>query len=92
MFEGILGLALVIGASWPRGCRFRKGDAQAAARALGIRFDRERFTARDLAIGMNVEREHYDVTDCNPVTTARIALVHLRERPDYYSRLKRYVE
>lgn len=53
---------------------------------------RERFTVADLKVGMNVEREHFDVTHCNRMLTAKIALAHLRERPDYYQRLKRYVE
>jgi hypothetical protein len=43
--------------------------------------------------GMEVELEHglrdpaTNVTDDDPVTTAKIALAHLRELPDYYDRL-----
>jgi hypothetical protein len=51
-----------------------------------------RFPARDLLVGMNVEREHGNITHCSPVLSAKIALAHLRERPDYYRRLLRYVE
>jgi hypothetical protein len=42
--------------------------------------------------GMLVELEHTDVTGGDPVQTAKIVLAHLKERPDYYSRLKKYVE
>ena len=44
--------------------------------------------------GMNVETEHgkrfpdLDVTGDDPVITAKIALAHLREFPDYYARLE----
>jgi Protein of unknown function (DUF5661) len=43
--------------------------------------------------GMEVELEHglrdpsTNVTDDDPVMTAKIALAHLRELPDYYDRL-----
>lgn len=50
------------------------------------------FPTRDLLVGMNVEREHRNITHCSPVLSAKIALAHLRERPDYYRRLLRYVE
>jgi hypothetical protein len=38
---------------------------------------------------MNVEREHADVTRCSPLLTARIAAAHIRERSDYYQRLRK---
>ena len=46
-----------------------------------------------LRIGMEVELEHgrrdpiTNVTDDDPLLTAKIALAHLRELPDYYTRL-----
>lgn len=49
----------------------------------------------ELRRGMNVELEHgrrdplTDVTGDDPLTTAKIALAHLRELPDYYTRLSR---
>ena len=67
-------------------------SARATARALGVRLTRLGITGRELAEGMNVEGEHRDVTHCDPRLAARIALAHLRERRDYYRRLKRYVE
>jgi hypothetical protein len=38
--------------------------------------------------GINVELEHCDVTGGDLVMTAKIALAHLREDPDYYKKLK----
>lgn len=70
-------------------CRtFTTADARRAARALRVRV-----SPRILAEGMNVEREHKDIGACrHPLIAARIAMAHLRERRDYYARLKRYVE
>lgn len=49
-------------------------------------------TKRALKQGMAVEREHRDVTKGSIDRTARIAMAHLCERPDYYQRLKKFVE
>ncbi len=44
-------------------------------------------------MGLDVEREHglispdTNVTDDDPIMTAKIALAHLNEIPDYYTRL-----
>jgi hypothetical protein len=67
--------------------RFTILDAKRAAKHLHVRVRPE-----VLLVGMNVEREHQDVTRCSPTQSARIALAHLRERRDYYARLLRYVE
>lgn len=59
------------------------------------RYDIDR---RQLRVGMNVELEHgsmnklTNITDDDLITTAKIAIAHLREVPDYYIRLKKYVE
>lgn len=42
----------------------------------------------EFQMGLAVETEHKDVTHGDPTVTARIALAHLKERPDYYSRLR----
>ncbi|MDD8013265.1 MAG: hypothetical protein PHX05_07300 [Acidobacteriota bacterium] len=42
-----------------------------------------------LAEGMNVELEHCDVTHGDTLMTAKIALAHLREDPEYYQKLKK---
>ena len=41
---------------------------------------------------MNAETEHDDVTGGDPETIAKIALAHLEEEPDYYTKLFMYVE
>jgi hypothetical protein len=41
--------------------------------------------------GLAEEQEHTDVTGGDPATTAKIALVHLKELPDYYTRLAQMV-
>lgn len=58
--------------------------ARAAAAAARVDWSAVRFCARDLARGMDVEREHADITHGDAVLAARIALAHLREFPDYY--------
>ena len=67
--------------------------AAAAAEALGLDFAGEAFDLEALREGMTVELEHgrrspeTNVTDDDPITTAKIALAHLREMPDYYDKL-----
>ena len=58
---------------------------QAKVKACGV-------SKTALRQGMAVEREHRDVTKLGVEKTARIALEHLCERRDYYTRLKKYVE
>lgn len=50
------------------------------------------FDFNEFVLGMNVELEHQDVTEGSLVKTAMIAAAHLREVPDYYTKLKKYVE
>jgi hypothetical protein len=65
--------------------------AKKIGESLGInwsKFDIEQFRR-----GMDVELEHgtenavTNVTDNNPILTGKIALAHLNEFPDYYTRL-----
>jgi Protein of unknown function (DUF5661) len=69
-------------------------DATKALERADIDISNERYTVEDVATGMNVEAEHgtrfpdLDVTGDDPVITAKIALAHLREFPDYYVRLE----
>jgi hypothetical protein len=73
---------------------FATNDASKALEQAGIGISNERYTIDDVATGMNVESEHgtrfpdLDVTGDDPVITAKIALAHLREFPDYYERLE----
>ena len=50
------------------------------------------FDINEFCIGMNVELEHVDVTGGSLVQTAMITAAHLREVPNYYTLLKKYVE
>lgn len=75
---------------------FSAQDALTMGQRLNIAWDT--FDAAQLAAGMNVELEHgrhdpqTDVTGDDPLTTAKIALAHLKEFPDYYVRLGKMEE
>lgn len=65
-------------------------DAEYAALVLGISFDK--YTIEEFLTGMNIELEHgtinpkTNVTNDNLITTAKIALAHLNEFPNYYNK------
>ena len=73
---------------------FTADDAALALLGADVDISDERYGLEDVRDGMNVELEHgtrypdLDVTGDDPVTTAKIALAHLREFPDYYQRLE----
>jgi len=60
---------------------------------LGIDWSSVEFTPKDLQMGFEVELEHgfvgeeTNVTDDDIFATAKIAWAHLKELPDYYTRL-----
>jgi hypothetical protein len=68
-------------------------EALRAGDAIGV--DWTRCDVEQLRKGMDVEREHgshdpqTDVTHDDPILTAKIALAHIKEFPDYYERLER---
>ncbi|QYK56482.1 MAG: hypothetical protein KF733_03155 [Fimbriimonadaceae bacterium] len=70
---------------------FTTEQAKEIGEALGI--DWSRFDVEQFRMGMDVELEHgsrdpaTDVTGNDPVLTGKIALAHLNEFPDYYTRL-----
>ncbi|MDX6448745.1 MAG: hypothetical protein QOD08_1208 [Gaiellaceae bacterium] len=70
-------------------------DARRVGEEIGIDWDSAPFDVEQFRMGMNVELEHglrdpvTNVTDDDPVVTAKIALAHLNEIPDYYTRLLR---
>ena len=68
--------------------RFTVRDARSALARLRRRLPRKA-TLRDLARGMSAELEHRDVTGSDALLSAKIALAHLKERPDYYDLLAR---
>ena len=65
-------------------------DAIYAANILGIKFDK--FTPEELLTGLNIEKEHglinpiTNVTNDDIIITAKIALAHLNEFPNYYNK------
>lgn len=77
---------------------FTKEDALIIAKALKIDFDKEKFDLDEFTVGVNVELEHgskyfeSNVTKNDPIVTGKIALAHLKEFPDYYTRLKQLEE
>ena len=71
--------------------QFTLTEAKQIGDDLGIRW--ETFDVEQFAMGLNVEMEHgrknpqTDVTNDEPTLTGKIALAHLNEIPDYYTRL-----
>jgi len=70
---------------------FSTEEAKRVGEELGI--DWSEFDVEQFRMGMDVELEHglvdpeTNVTDDDPTVTGKIALAHLNEFPDYYTRL-----
>jgi hypothetical protein len=77
---------------------FSADDARRVGAEIGIDWDSAPFGLEQFRSGMDVELEHgrhdpaTNVTNDDPVLTGKIALAHLNEFPDYYSRLERMEE
>jgi hypothetical protein len=77
---------------------FSAEDARRVGAEIGIDWDSAPFDLEQFRSGMDVELEHgrhdpvTNVTDDDPVVTGKIALAHLNEFPDYYTRLERMEE
>jgi len=73
------------------GKRFSLNDAKRIGKALGLSW--KQVHLKQFHMGLNIELEHgtrnlfTNVTDDDEILTAKIALAHLSEFPDYYSRL-----
>lgn len=73
--------------------KFTVEEARAVADQLGIDYEHGPFDLQQFLMGLEVELEHgtqdpeTDVTGDDPIATGKIALAHLRELPDYYTRL-----
>ena len=71
---------------------FLAEDAKRIGEALGI--DWAKWDIEQFRMGMGVELEHgtrdlhTNITDDDPMITGKIALAHLNEFPDYYTRLE----
>jgi len=72
---------------------FTTEEAKKIAEQLEI--DWSKFDVEQFRMGMDVELEHglvdlhTNVTNDDPLTTGKIALAHLKEFPDYYTRLEK---
>ena len=73
---------------------FSADDARRVGAEIGIDWDSAPFDLEQFRKGMEVELEHglhdqaTNVTSDDPVVTGKIALAHLNEFPDYYTRLE----
>jgi len=78
--------------------RFSAEEARRVGEEIGIDWASAPFDVEQFRMGMNVELEHglhdmqTNVTHDDPVVTGKIALAHLNEFPDYYTRLDRMEE
>jgi len=74
---------------------FTKDEARRVGEQIGIDWETAPFDVEQFRMGMDVELEHgfhdlaTNVTGDDPVFTGKIALAHLKEFPDYYTRLDR---
>ena len=72
---------------------FSKPEAWAIGERIGIDWEIGRVDLEQFRMGLKVELEHgtvspsTDVTDDDESTTGKIALAHLNEIDDYYTRL-----
>lgn len=70
---------------------FTAEEVKQIGKQLGI--DWSKFDVEQFRMGMDVELEHgtanplTNVTNDDPLTCGKIALAHLNEFPDYYTRL-----
>lgn len=70
---------------------FTSEEAKTIGEKLGI--DWSKYNVEQYRMGLDVELEHglidphTNVTDDDPIMTGKLALAHLNEFPDYYTRL-----
>lgn len=70
---------------------FSKAEAERIGNEIGV--DWSQIPVEEFRAGLAVELEHgshdpqTDVTGDHPIATGKIALAHLKEFPDYYTRL-----
>jgi len=80
------------------GKSFTAEEARQVGERIGIDWATAPFDVDQFRRGMDVELEHglhdaaTNVTGDDPLVTGKIALAHLNEFPDYYSRLERMEE
>ena len=72
---------------------FTEADARRIGSEIGIDWTSSPFDVEQFRSGLDTELEHgahdpeTNVTDDDPIVTGKIALAHLKEVPDYYTRL-----
>ena len=77
---------------------FSADEARRVGEEIGIDWSSSPFDVEQFRRGMDVELEHglhdlvTNVTGDDPGVTGKIALAHLREFPDYYTRLAQMEE
>ena len=77
---------------------FSKDEARQIGEAIGIDWGTAPFDVEQFRRGVDVELEHglrdptTNVTDDDPLVTGKIALAHLNEFADYYTRLDQMEE
>ena len=77
---------------------FTADEARQIGEQIGIDWATAPFDVEQFRRGMDVELEHglhdllTNVTDDDPLVTGKIALAHLHEFPDYYTRLEQMEE
>jgi hypothetical protein len=73
--------------------RYTEADARRIGTAIGIDWESSPFDAEQFLLGLGVELEHgahdpeTNVTNDDEILTGKIAWAHLKELPDYYTRL-----
>jgi hypothetical protein len=74
---------------------FTTDEARRIGEQIGVDWSQAAFDVEQLRKGLEVELEHglhdllTNVTDDDPLVTGKIALAHLNEFADYYTRLER---
>jgi hypothetical protein len=74
---------------------FSADEARRVGEEIGVDWEHSPFDVEQFRLGMDVELEHglhdllTNVTSDEPTVTGKIALAHLKEFPDYYTRLAR---
>ncbi|MDO8658327.1 MAG: DUF5661 family protein [Candidatus Levybacteria bacterium] len=75
---------------------FTTENAKEVGERLGIKWNK--YDVEQFRMGLDVELEHglvdpsTNVTNDDPILTGKIALAHLNEYPDYYTRLYKLEE
>lgn len=72
---------------------FTKEEAKKIGDAIGVDWDKHDLEQFRMGLGVELEHGTHDlqtnVTDDDDIMTGKIALVHLKEIPDYYTRLEK---